>query len=79
MRYSYVAAPLALAAGVSAHPAANGTIAYTTEVVTAFTTFCPSATEVVHGGSTYTVTEVRNFDLLTPTPDVCRTQRLEHD
>jgi hypothetical protein len=32
-------------------------VTYTTEVVTAYTTYCPSATEIVHGSSTYTVTE----------------------
>ena len=56
MRYSFIAAPLALAAGASAW--GNGTIAYTTEVVTAFTTFCPYATSFVHASSTYVVTEV---------------------
>jgi len=29
---------------------------YTTEVVTAYTTFCPVATEIEHGGQTYTAT-----------------------
>ena len=56
MRYSFIAAPLALAAGASAW--GNGTISYTTEVVTAFTTFCPYATSFVHASSTYVVTEV---------------------
>ncbi|KAI9818326.1 MAG: hypothetical protein M1832_004444 [Thelocarpon impressellum] len=53
MRYS-VAAVAALAAGASAwsnetHPV------YTTEVVTAYTTYCPSPTTVVHNKVTYTV------------------------
>jgi len=56
MRYSYVAAPLALAAGASAW--GNGTVEYTTEVVTAFTTYCPGATTLTHASSTYVVTEV---------------------
>ena len=56
MRYSFIAAPLALAAGASAW--GNGTIEYTTEVVTAFTTYCPYATSFVHASSTYVVTEV---------------------
>ena len=40
-------------------PPSNGTWgdSYTTEVVTAFTTYCPGATEITHGGSTYSVTE----------------------
>lgn len=57
MRYSYIAAPLALAAGANAW--GNGTAVYTTEVVTAFTTYCPYATSFTHGTSTYVVTEVR--------------------
>lgn len=46
--------------GAPAGPPSNGTWggdSYTTEVVTAFTTFCPEATEVTHGGMTYTATE----------------------
>lgn len=62
MRYSYIAAPLALAAGASAsHLGGNSTIEYTTEVVTAFTTYCPSATSIVHASSTYVVTEVSHL------------------
>ena len=49
----------ALAAGASAHYAqGNGTISYTTEVLTAYTTYCPASTTLVHGDQTYTVTEV---------------------
>jgi hypothetical protein len=55
MKFS--AAVLALAAGAMAHK--NETVAYTTEVVTAYTTFCPAATAVTVGTKTYTVTEVR--------------------
>lgn len=33
-------------------------VIYTTEVVTAYTTYCPSPTSIVHGSVTYTVTEV---------------------
>jgi hypothetical protein len=54
MKFS-AAAVLAAAAG--AHAWSN--VTYTTEVVTALTTYCPSATEITHGGTTYTVTEVR--------------------
>lgn len=32
---------------------------YVTEVVTAFTTYCPEATVITHKGSTYSVTSVR--------------------
>ncbi|KAJ4306128.1 hypothetical protein N0V88_000924 [Collariella sp. IMI 366227] len=31
-------------------------VTYTTEVVTAITTYCPEPTEVTYGGSTYTIT-----------------------
>ena len=49
----------ALAAGASAHYAhGNDTIHYTTEVLTAYTTYCPASTTIVHGSQTYTVTEV---------------------
>ena len=51
----------ALAAGASAHyhhAHGNGTIHYTTEVLTAYTTYCPASTTIVHGSQTYTVTEV---------------------
>ncbi|KAL2055401.1 hypothetical protein ABVK25_004209 [Lepraria finkii] len=61
MRYSYIAAPLALAAGANAW--GNGTVVYTTEVVTAFTTFCPSATSFTHGTSTYVVTEATTLTI----------------
>jgi hypothetical protein len=56
MKFS-AAAVLAAAAG--AHAWSN--VTYTTEVVTALTTYCPEATQITHGGSTYTVTEVRRI------------------
>lgn len=54
MKFS-AAAVLAVAAGVSAFE----NVTYTTEVVTAITTFCPAATELTHAGTTYTISEVR--------------------
>lgn len=54
---SVVAASAAFAAGANAW----GNVTYTTEVVTAYTTYCPSPTSpthVVHGTKTYTITEV---------------------
>ena len=61
MQYS-VAAVLALAATtVSAW--GNGTVSYTTEVHTAYTTYCPASTTFSMGGTTYTVTEVSLSDL----------------
>ena len=64
MRFTIAAAAsAALFVGVQA--ATNGTSAsayvgdaYVTEVVTAYTTVCPSATELVHNGVTYTATAV---------------------
>ncbi|KAL8930804.1 MAG: hypothetical protein Q9208_000345 [Pyrenodesmia sp. 3 TL-2023] len=52
-------ASAALVAGVAATHGSNGTapIQYTTEILTAYTTFCPAATQITHGAETYTVTE----------------------
>jgi hypothetical protein len=57
MHFTIAAVAAALVAGVSAAGYANGTV-YTTEVVTAYTTYCPAATSLVYGNYTYTVTEV---------------------
>lgn len=49
------------AAAIVQSPPANETawgVVYTTEVVTALTTYCPKATTFSHAGVTYTVTEV---------------------
>lgn len=54
MKFS-AAAVLAAAAGAQAW----SNVTYTTEVVTALTTYCPYATSITHNGQTYTVTEVR--------------------
>ena len=54
MRFAVAVATAAFIAGASANYAN-----YTTEVVTAYTTYCPAATEITHGSQTYTVTEVR--------------------
>lgn len=56
---SSVAAVLAAVAGVHAWSGANN-VTYTTEVVTALTTYCPEATVLTHAGSTYTITSVRS-------------------
>ncbi|KAF2088489.1 hypothetical protein K490DRAFT_64539 [Saccharata proteae CBS 121410] len=56
MRVSTVAvSAAAMAAGAAAQNSTGP--AYVTEVVTAYTTYCPYATEITHGASTYTVTE----------------------
>jgi hypothetical protein len=54
MQFSVVALA-ALAATASAHY--NGTVVYTTEVHTAYTTVCPASTELTFNGVTYTATE----------------------
>lgn len=54
MKFSAVVAAVA-ATGAYAWPS-NVTV--TTDVVTAFTTYCPEATKLTHNGQTYTVTEV---------------------
>ncbi|TVY37554.1 Clock-controlled protein [Lachnellula subtilissima] len=54
MQYSAVAL-LALAASASA-AVKNGTVAYTTEVHTAYTTVCPASTQLTFNGVTYTAT-----------------------
>lgn len=59
MKFS-VAAVVAAAAAVSANK--NGT-AVTTEVVTAYTTYCPGPTSIVHGNKTYTVTEATTLTI----------------
>ncbi|GLI81658.1 hypothetical protein PoHVEF18_010044 [Penicillium ochrochloron] len=48
MRFSFAAVVAALAAGVVATDAV-------TETLTAYTTYCPEATSIVHGGSTYSI------------------------
>jgi hypothetical protein len=55
MQFSAVAAIAALAATVSAWE--NGTVVYTTDVYTAYTTVCPASTELTYNGVTYTATE----------------------
>jgi hypothetical protein len=55
MQYS-VAAVLALAASTAAASYTNGTVVYTTEVHTAYTTVCPASTELTFNGVTYTAT-----------------------
>ncbi|RSL63184.1 hypothetical protein CEP54_005358 [Fusarium duplospermum] len=41
----------------------NGTIAYTTEVVTALTTYCPAATTLTYNDKTYTITKATTLTI----------------
>jgi hypothetical protein len=59
MKFS-AAVVLAAAAGASAW---KSNVTYTTEVVTAYTTYCPAPTEITHGGKTYTVTEATTLTI----------------
>ncbi|EHA48680.1 hypothetical protein MCOR27_004156 [Pyricularia oryzae] len=63
MQFSVAAVLAFAAAGVSAHAFNNGTQTYVTEVVTAYTTFCPVATEITAGGKTYTVTSATTLTI----------------
>jgi len=58
MKFS-AAAVLAAAAG--AHAWSN--VTYTTETVTALTTYCPGPTQITHGGTTYTITEATTLTI----------------
>jgi hypothetical protein len=49
-------AAVILAAASSAMAFSN--VTYTTEVVTAYTTYCPAPTTLVYSDKTYTITEV---------------------
>ncbi|KAH8881602.1 hypothetical protein GQ53DRAFT_832287 [Thozetella sp. PMI_491] len=59
MKFS-AAVLIAAAAGASAW---KSNVTYTTEVVTAYTTYCPGPTEITHGGTTYTVTEATTLTI----------------
>jgi hypothetical protein len=63
MRFSTaVAASAAFVAGANAWGNSTGLV-YTTEVMTAYTTYCPEATQITHGGVTYTVTEATTLTI----------------
>ncbi|CAK7567199.1 MAG: hypothetical protein SEPTF4163_005161 [Sporothrix epigloea] len=58
MKFS-AASVLALATAASA--ASN--VSYTTEIVTALTTYCPESTLLTHNGVTYTITEATTLTI----------------
>ncbi|TVY21737.1 Clock-controlled protein 6 [Lachnellula arida] len=64
MQYSAVAL-LALAGAASA-AVTNGTVAYTTEVHTAYTTVCPASTQLTFNGVTYTATASSSAAVVVP-------------
>lgn len=51
------------AAPVYSTPVESAPAQYTTEVVTAYTTYCPEATQITHGGVTYTATEATTLTI----------------
>ena len=65
MQLSTLLTALALAAS-SVSATYNASTVYTTEVLTAYTTYCPAATSIVHGTQTYIVTEVKKYRNLPP-------------
>lgn len=69
MQFSTLAVFAAAVLGVSAsRPAGahNGTVHYTTEVVTALTTYCPEPTTVSYGTQTYVVTKPTTLTITGP-------------
>jgi hypothetical protein len=63
MKYGLALLAAATGALAASNGTSNGTVAYTTMVVTALTTFCPYATELTHNGITYTVTEATTLTI----------------
>ncbi|WPH00440.1 Hypothetical protein R9X50_00326900 [Acrodontium crateriforme] len=49
-------AGLAAASWAPSYNSSSAAAVYTTEVVTAYTTYCPESTEITHGTKTYTAT-----------------------
>jgi hypothetical protein len=62
MKFSVAAV---IGAAAVAQAGGYGNVSYTTEVVTALTTYCPYSTTLVNNGQTYTVTEVSRVFLAT--------------
>ncbi|KAM7198030.1 hypothetical protein V8F33_005297 [Rhypophila sp. PSN 637] len=67
MKFS-AATVLAAVAGAQAYAYSN--VTYTTEVVTAVTTYCPGPTQITYGGETYTITEATTLTI-TKCPSGC--------
>ncbi|KAL8711012.1 MAG: hypothetical protein Q9225_007185 [Loekoesia sp. 1 TL-2023] len=63
MRSSMITASAAFVAGAAAWGNSSEPIQYTTEIVTAYTTYCPAATQITHGAQTYTVTEATTLTI----------------
>jgi len=62
MRFAVAAAAAGLA-GVAVAQNATVSDVYVTDVVTAYTTFCPEATKITHAGQTYTVSQATTLTI----------------
>ncbi|KID94614.1 hypothetical protein MAJ_09420, partial [Metarhizium majus ARSEF 297] len=60
---SAVASASAIAGAHNNNTTATGHIVYTTEVVTALTTYCPAPTTLTHGDKTYTITSATTLTI----------------
>jgi len=60
MKYSFAALAFAATGALAGYD--NGTV-YTTQIVTALTTYCPAATQITHNGQTYTITEATTLTI----------------
>ncbi|KAL3424645.1 mmc protein [Phlyctema vagabunda] len=65
MQFSKIAVAFAFAVG-SVAAATNGTVVYTTEILTEYTTVCPAATTLTYNGETITATESQTITLPCP-------------
>ncbi|PWW77187.1 hypothetical protein C7212DRAFT_315363 [Tuber magnatum] len=63
MRFATIAAVFSVVAGASAGVVKNATEYTTTEVVTAYTTYCPMPTTIVENNKTYTVTKATTLTI----------------
>ena len=69
MRFTAAVAAAGLAGAAVADHMSNSTMAvsasdvYVTDVVTAYTTYCPEPTKITHKGETYTVSEATTLTI----------------
>jgi len=63
MRFSIALTALAASVASASYGYGNTTDYTTTEVVTSYTTYCPSPTQITHGTHTYTVTSATTLTI----------------
>ncbi|KAK1081683.1 hypothetical protein LTR48_007380, partial [Friedmanniomyces endolithicus] len=61
MRFTIAAAALVGVAAAADNATASDV--YVTDVVTAYTTYCPEATQITHAGQTYTVSQATTLTI----------------